>query len=564
VAIRPEEPAKVASLELDENVSARIADDLASGQIVVVQAGLQSEGWWRIDPATGDALGMGPTGKGSVLAEYALVLIVQGIINAVQCKLAGAATAFIEKNIAELDKAAAQRDSSAGVKAAVAQGQESWKKNSNTHCFAVGIMGAFDAGLLFASFELAKRVSGSGRAPGLASTGGEPAKGTPGERPAPGEQAAKGEENRSPSPENSPPEQGEGEQPGAQNESPSRSEGPEQPSPEGQSNEQASNAAGEGEPNAQRANDADAANPTAEGGNPHVRRNDWKSAEDANNAVDQAMDKALEAKARNEANPTNENQAALDQALKDLRNLENDRANWMFENGQVPAARPPRPGASGPDSPPPTEMPPTEMPPTEMPPTEMPPTEMPPTEMPPTEMPPTEMPATEMPATQAASGAQPSPSQPPSMSPSAESVPTPQNIPPPTQRSPGVADPSPMANSVPPPAPGIQGQPVLSPSAGNQTLPGVGIPGASGAQSGNTITGVQEVKPVQVGAGNAAGLNPFAVTQRIPGQAPPATTTMTGLPPPPPTTTLAGANGLAGAFEGIAGNPTAEGTPEPP
>ena len=73
---------KLASLALGNDIRQRIVASLASGHIVVapkspVAVGTgKFVGWWQVDKRTGETLGMGETGWGQELAEYALVVYV--------------------------------------------------------------------------------------------------------------------------------------------------------------------------------------------------------------------------------------------------------------------------------------------------------------------------------------------------------------------------------------------------------------------------------------------------------------------------------------------------------
>ena len=68
----------VNQLELSVDVRRRILEDLADGNVVVAPKGVVSmkpqpfAGWWRINPATGDVLGLGESGWGEVLASEGL------------------------------------------------------------------------------------------------------------------------------------------------------------------------------------------------------------------------------------------------------------------------------------------------------------------------------------------------------------------------------------------------------------------------------------------------------------------------------------------------------------
>ena len=139
---------------------------------------------------------MGADGSGQALVEYALVIIIQGIINTAQCMLAGSATKAIEKSIAVLDEnvssnkynpaAGVIKSLAQGAKAGYEQGKESVKKASEPgkrhHCFAMGMLGAFDAGLMIANFEFSKalvrKMRGAGSGLGAGSPGSEPGEST--------------------------------------------------------------------------------------------------------------------------------------------------------------------------------------------------------------------------------------------------------------------------------------------------------------------------------------------------------------------------------------------------
>jgi hypothetical protein len=91
---------KLASLRLPDDARRRIASDLAAGYVVVapgapvaVGAGTFT-GWWRVDPATGQTLGMGSSGWGQEMVEY-LIVAAEGIGLAflfayLWCRMAGA------------------------------------------------------------------------------------------------------------------------------------------------------------------------------------------------------------------------------------------------------------------------------------------------------------------------------------------------------------------------------------------------------------------------------------------------------------------------------------------
>jgi hypothetical protein len=99
--LRPGEEGGLAGLGLSPDIAARITADLEGGKLAVVpapQEGAEGQiaGWWRIDSATGETLGMGPNGWGAALAEYALVLLAQSIIAEIECQIAKSVTAGLK------------------------------------------------------------------------------------------------------------------------------------------------------------------------------------------------------------------------------------------------------------------------------------------------------------------------------------------------------------------------------------------------------------------------------------------------------------------------------------
>ncbi|MFZ0544423.1 MAG: hypothetical protein WAM60_03235, partial [Candidatus Promineifilaceae bacterium] len=78
VAISPKNPAAANALDVPPTMKLSINAALAQGYAVVaperVAAGV-FPGWWRVDPATGSTLGMGPQGRGGDVAEYVLKAI---------------------------------------------------------------------------------------------------------------------------------------------------------------------------------------------------------------------------------------------------------------------------------------------------------------------------------------------------------------------------------------------------------------------------------------------------------------------------------------------------------
>ncbi|WP_423068521.1 hypothetical protein [Devosia sp. CN2-171] len=99
--LRPGDSSALAGLDLPPDVAARIAADLEAGKLAIVPtrqrtADGQIAGWWRIDPVTGETLGMGPNGWGAAMVEYALVLIAQTVIAMLECQIAKSVTAGLK------------------------------------------------------------------------------------------------------------------------------------------------------------------------------------------------------------------------------------------------------------------------------------------------------------------------------------------------------------------------------------------------------------------------------------------------------------------------------------
>lgn len=187
--LKPGDEAKVPTLKLPADPSARIVADLKAGNIVVALTNPgpdERAAWWRIDPVTGTTLGIGAEGQGQALVEYALVIIIQGIINTAQCMVAGAAREATEKALQDLDTDIASSNTTAegigrsiakGAKAGAKQAADSWHKawtpGQRHHCFAMGMMGAFDTGLMIANFELSKAIVRRGAPSGVGNETGE-------------------------------------------------------------------------------------------------------------------------------------------------------------------------------------------------------------------------------------------------------------------------------------------------------------------------------------------------------------------------------------------------------
>jgi hypothetical protein len=78
--IRAADDPALAALGLSDDVRRRIADDVAAGFIVVaptspVAVGSEAfSGWWRIDPASGQAVGLGGNGWGQSMTEFLITV----------------------------------------------------------------------------------------------------------------------------------------------------------------------------------------------------------------------------------------------------------------------------------------------------------------------------------------------------------------------------------------------------------------------------------------------------------------------------------------------------------
>jgi hypothetical protein len=84
LTLRSSTDSNLAMLRLPPDVRQRVVDALDAGQVVVAPtapitvAGKPFSGWWQVDKVTGEALGMGETGWGAVLPEWALLSMTCG------------------------------------------------------------------------------------------------------------------------------------------------------------------------------------------------------------------------------------------------------------------------------------------------------------------------------------------------------------------------------------------------------------------------------------------------------------------------------------------------------
>lgn len=93
--LRGPDDSQLSALRLSDDVRRRIAGDLAAGYVVIapkepvtVGAGTFS-GWWRVNPRTGQALGMGSTGWGQDMVEYLIIVAIDMQLAYAICKISG-------------------------------------------------------------------------------------------------------------------------------------------------------------------------------------------------------------------------------------------------------------------------------------------------------------------------------------------------------------------------------------------------------------------------------------------------------------------------------------------
>jgi hypothetical protein len=108
------------NLELDEDSSKRIKQDLENGYLVIAPKkafkinGEECPAWWRIDPETGHTLGIGTHGQGQAIVEYAevaqtmiqLKLQIESYMDIFNCIMNAAAYALAGGNTTEQNKLA--------------------------------------------------------------------------------------------------------------------------------------------------------------------------------------------------------------------------------------------------------------------------------------------------------------------------------------------------------------------------------------------------------------------------------------------------------------------------
>jgi hypothetical protein len=93
ISLSPGDRRRLTSLGLSANAQTRVAQELSSGQLVVVPqppvefGSVSFVGWWRIDPVSGHTLGINEHGWGASLKEYALTFGVAFVGEWVFCSL---------------------------------------------------------------------------------------------------------------------------------------------------------------------------------------------------------------------------------------------------------------------------------------------------------------------------------------------------------------------------------------------------------------------------------------------------------------------------------------------
>lgn len=82
LVITPEQSDQVDALKISAQAKANLHADLAAGNVVVLPSAqpkaLDLTGWWRIDPHSGQTLGMLENGMGTAMVEYIITLVIFG------------------------------------------------------------------------------------------------------------------------------------------------------------------------------------------------------------------------------------------------------------------------------------------------------------------------------------------------------------------------------------------------------------------------------------------------------------------------------------------------------
>jgi hypothetical protein len=87
--VASEDDLMAARVTLPPSAMVNLRADLAEGYVALVPAGMpageEMTGWWRIEPRTGETLGMTSDGRGQVFVDYIVIPAVSGIIMAASC-----------------------------------------------------------------------------------------------------------------------------------------------------------------------------------------------------------------------------------------------------------------------------------------------------------------------------------------------------------------------------------------------------------------------------------------------------------------------------------------------
>ena len=168
IALRPGDQTLLGGVGWNADAKARMAHDLAIGNMLVVPAAPTAEqqlaGWWRIDPATGQALGVSGTGHGQAMVEYALIIIIETMMAAAQCALEASLTKALEKTLAEKTAGAdSGKATGAGVKAGFEQAKKDVGNSSlRNRCMALGMFAGFKSLLMGFAMHAIKTAGNKG------------------------------------------------------------------------------------------------------------------------------------------------------------------------------------------------------------------------------------------------------------------------------------------------------------------------------------------------------------------------------------------------------------------
>lgn len=165
IALRPGDQQLLAKLAWPADARARMARELESGQVLVLPAMPSPEqargGWWRVDPLTGQTLGMSASGHGQAMVEYALIIIIETMMAAAQCALEASLSKALDRAVAARAAGAGFGDATkAGAKAGATQAKRDLGNTAQRNrCMALGMFAGFKSLLL--GFALhAARTSG--------------------------------------------------------------------------------------------------------------------------------------------------------------------------------------------------------------------------------------------------------------------------------------------------------------------------------------------------------------------------------------------------------------------